>query len=1308
MRQILPQLIIKNYNAGIYQGDLAATCLFIDISGFSSMADVLMQHGQHGAEVLVWIMRQVFDMLNKQILSQGGFIVGFAGDAVTAIFPQEGDSHESLRRALTAAWEYQIQMSNMPKINTVYGTFPISAKAGLAHGCVNWGILRSRDQKRATYYFSGEPVNDSAAAEHHARAGEIILTQGIYEKLTDEITCDVRDEFHLLTAINRDHPVALPISLEEPDVTILRIFFPDDLLVANVPNEFRQVVNLFIQLPDLPTTELAKFMNTLFDVQARYGGLISRIDYGDKGCNLLLFWGAPIAYENDIFRTLNFISELRSQGNYSFRAGITYYVACAGYMGSDLREEYTCYGRGASLAARLMTGALFGEIWLDEKIASRAKSHFDLEFIGELNFKGFSHKEKVYLLLKPKAVSDVFYRGILVGREAELMRLGEFISPIWEGSFAGGLIIWGDAGIGKSRLVDEFRSSDLFQKHHAHWVICQANQLLRQSFDPFRNWLRQYFDISATRDIQGNLDRFHARLQKIIDETENPEILSELTRTTSILAALVDLSWENSLFDQLDAQGRYDNTFIALSTLIKAESQQQSLVLLIEDFQYIDDDSRAFLRYLTRGLAAEAENYPVAILATSRKETTNPPVDQAVFSQQIFLDKISRIALTHLAETNLNGNVAPALLELLSDRADGNPFFAEQIINYLQEENLLSLDEKGWNLNNSANNVGLPVDIHAILIARLDQLTREVRDVIQTASVLGREFEIQILSRMLNDDTNLSTALIEAENASIWSAITHIRYLFHHALLRDAAYTMQMQARREELHAMAVQALEYLYSDHIQSHYAELAYHAEHANMIEKACRYLQLAGDNSREAYQNTLAVDYYTRALRLIPEGDLPARFTLLLNREKAYSFQGQIEHQKQDIEQLRILATYLDKEMQVEVDLRFVKILVDSGNYSQAISKIQAVISVARGIGKLDIAVQAYILWAVSLYRQGILPLAIRQNQKGLVLARKTGALDAEAKLLNTLGLIHLEQKDLDKAKLYFEASLNIASDINSLSMKARILNNLGMLSGYLGDLFSAQDYYERSLELAREIGDRKGESLVLTNLGWIVGTLGDYPKAREYSQQTLRNSRETGDRFTEAYSLINLSSQTGAWGEFEDALTYAKQGLELTRLIGDPSGEAWAWTYLGHSLLATGYLDDAENAYRKALAIRQTLNQPVLATEPGAGLAKTLMISGDIASAKAQVDLILEHIDKGGNFEGTDEPLRVYLNCYLVLQAGKHARAKEILLIAYRNLQERVANLKDETAKRDFVENIAYNHDIQTAWQQQIDNLDQNPI
>ena len=183
MHRIIPEIIVANYRANNQRGSFMAASMFLDISGFSTMVDTLIQRGQFGSEVLAKMMRQVFDPIVNAVFEQGGLIVGYAGDAVTALYPIETDPVEAARRALASAYCIQQGMLSNPFYETPFGTFRISAKIGLAVGGVSWGILRSRNGEKATYYFRGIAVDDASKAEHQARAGEILLAQEIYELL---------------------------------------------------------------------------------------------------------------------------------------------------------------------------------------------------------------------------------------------------------------------------------------------------------------------------------------------------------------------------------------------------------------------------------------------------------------------------------------------------------------------------------------------------------------------------------------------------------------------------------------------------------------------------------------------------------------------------------------------------------------------------------------------------------------------------------------------------------------------------------------------------------------------------------------------------------------------------------------------------------------------------------------------------------------------------------------------------------------------------------------------------------------------
>ncbi|NJC98019.1 MAG: hypothetical protein FIB03_17070, partial [Anaerolineae bacterium] len=357
MHRVVPELIVENYRAGRYRGEFPAVGMFLDLSGFSTMTDALMQHGQHGAEVLASLMRGVFDPLVKTILAYGGKIVSFMGDGILVFFPITDDAGDAALRALASAWIVQQNLLERSMQQTVYGRFVFSIKIGLSLGPVSWGILRSENGGQATYYFRGPVVDDSTAAEKEASAGEILLSGKLHDVFGELVRTRPSGTFYRFDAFHVDLPRPVPLQLPPVDLEVSKVFMPEDVILRDARGEFRQIVNLFMRFPDLPDERLRTFMRLAFELKKRYGGLITRLDFGDKGCNLLMLWGAPVAYENDIVRALNFILDLQEDVDFPVTAGVTYYIAHAGYLGSELCEDYTCYGWGVNLASRFMMTA---------------------------------------------------------------------------------------------------------------------------------------------------------------------------------------------------------------------------------------------------------------------------------------------------------------------------------------------------------------------------------------------------------------------------------------------------------------------------------------------------------------------------------------------------------------------------------------------------------------------------------------------------------------------------------------------------------------------------------------------------------------------------------------------------------------------------------------------------------------------------------------------------------------------------------------------------------------------------------------
>ncbi|MCB9135659.1 MAG: tetratricopeptide repeat protein [Anaerolineales bacterium] len=1313
---LVPDFILQQFRAGVRRGQFTGVGMFVDISGFSNMTDTLMAHGQHGAEVLATVMRNVFTPLIQTVHEHEGFIATLAGDAFTALFPFErmADAGPVCAEAIQAAWEIQQQMALHAAQVTPYGTYPVSAKMGVAVGEAVWGILTSEDEQRATYFFRGSAVEECAEAEHAARAGEIILDAVVCQNAPIHAQVEPYGEYFRLTSIGAAEDPDTGNLLEwgtmmlPPGPGDMVRFFPEILVTQEHTGEFRQVVNLFIQLPTIRAEdELKGFMQAFFTLQERYGGLLNRVDFGDKGAHLLVFWGAPISYQNDIGRALNFILKLQTLTSLPLTAGLTYRISHAGFIGSPLREEFTCYGRGVNLAARFMTAAPRGEIWADEEISRRVANYFELKPLGARAFKGFSEPQPVYQLLERKEQTASSYQGAFVGREAELAQLEAFIGPAMEGRFAGVMVIRGEAGIGKSRLVSTLQVSASLQNHtHAPlWALCQNDQILQEALNPFRYWLRQYCHQSTLESEAKNKQHFSEKLDELVLATHDPALVNELERTRSFLGALLDLRWPGSLYEQLEGPARLENTLTGLATLIQAESLRQPIILLLEDVQWLDADSRTFLSRFARTLMASNTAYPIAILATYRAENTRHAQDEmmgeGVAYQELVLKAFGESELAHLGEVVLGAPIGETLLGLLVQRAEGNPFFAEQILRYLKENGDLQRLENGHICVRQdlleRKKMFLPTDVRVLLVARLDQLARELRDLVQAAAVLGQEFEVRVLMGMLREEKAVEERIKKVEEEAIWTAISQLRYLFRHALLRDAAYRMQVRVRRQRLHRMAVESLEQLYFENLAPHYGTLGYHAERAGLNDKARGYLQKAGDAAREAYQNSEAVDYYTHALAVTPEEMAEKRFDILVAREDAFFKLGNRGAGTEDLTALWQLAEEsLGYSQQAKIALLRSRFFDAVGDYEQAIETAQTGLALAETSGDQAQLGHAFLHLGTAFWWQGKYAEADKQAQQALKIFDSLRDDAGRGDTYYLLGETATSTGNYTAAETYLTEALKIFQKLAVPGREASLLNDLGLLMSHQQKYMLAETYHAQSLEIYNRIGDRKGIGKAVNNIGVIHHVLGAYAAAQQAYSQALFISRESGDRQEEAIALNNLGEVLLRQEIYEEAQSTFEKALAIERELGIRYFEAHTLSVYGETLLARREQHAAGDVFRQVMELRKALGQDFLATAPNLGLAQVAAQRGDKKEALHYLDEALAVLEKFGA-NGYEDPLSIYWGCYALLKAFDDPRAGQMLQTTHTLLLEQVTSLPDEQSRAAFLQNIATNRKILEAIQ-----------
>lgn len=1341
------------------------TALFADISGFTPLTEALTRTlgTRRGAEELTRQLNQVYDALIAEVDRYHGSVIGFSGDAITCWF----DGEAGPQQALAAAQAMQQAMNAFAAIPVPDGgTVSLAVKTALASGPVR-RFLVGDPAVHLLDALAGATLQRMSHAEHVANRGEIVADVATVDQLGDSVQVsewrtltetpdaarktDVLERYAVLTdlssvAASAPWPPLPPLSEEQVRPWLLPAVYErlnaglDDFLT-----ELRPAVALFLRFSgiDYDTDEdadvkLSTYIEWVQSVLTRFEGILVDLTIGDKGSYLYAAFGAPIAHEDDAQRAVSTALALCAPPEtFSFiepvQIGVSQGMMRTGACGGTMRRTYAILGDEVNLAARLMQNATPGQVLVSQHVRDAADSAFEWETLPPIRVKGKRQTVPVARPVRERQILVDFssYKGTLIGRETELAQLNEFLQPIFEGRLAGVASVYGEAGMGKSRLIYELHQR---LSHPVRWLTCPAEQILRQSLSVFKTFLRDYFGQEAHRDEAENKARFELQMDALLIDCTDGALHDELERRRSFLGALIDLHWPNSAYEQLEPKLRFENTQVALRALILAESKRQSLILQVEDAHWLDSDSQQVLQMIVQNAA----DYPLAILISSRywddgrRLALNIPPE--VPQQVIALNQLTPAGIRAMATQSLNGAISDDLAALLAEKTNGNPFFVEQLALDLRERGLLSQSDGLWTIQ-GRDLPEVPAGINAVLIARLDRLEAHVKAVVQVASVVGHEFEVRVLAHMLQEDQQLIARVQQAETEAIWSALSEAQYLFRHALLRDAAYAMQLQQHLRQWHALAGGAIEQLYAADLAARAASLAYHFGRAEDRERERHYSRMAGERAAAAFANSEAAAFLSRALELTT--DPTARYELLLAREKTYDLMGDAPAQEGDLDVLQALAESLnDDRRRIEVWLRRASHEEYIGSYGASVQSAAQAAALADVTEAVADRAAAHYQLGRALWRQAENSAARVESERALALAREGNLAVIEARTLLILGNIAFGISDYPEARRRYEEALTLRRRIGDRQGEAITLNNLGSLALRQGDLSSSADYSKQSLEVAREIGDRRTEGIALSNLGNLSETQGDEAGAQGYYEQALKLSRATGDRRSENIALNNLSEIAVRQGDYAAARTFNERALTLSRQIEDRFNEvvglafaslialqtgdhgaayqsgqqmsaiardidsrfdqARALTLIGHAALNDR--SAAASAYREALTIQTELGQTNAVLESTAGLARLALLSGDVAAALEHIETIWDKL-QGEPLEGMDDPFRVYLISWQVLDAAKDGRVGAFLERTYRLLQKQAERFSSDEARRHFLEDVPSHRELVRAWEMQ---------
>jgi len=659
--------------------------------------------------------------------------------------------------------------------------------------------------------------------------------------------------------------------------------------------------------------------------------------------------------------------------------------------------------------------------------------------------------------------------------------------------------------------------------------------------------------------------------------------------------------------------------------------------------------------------------------------------------------------------------------DLVRKRADGNPFFAEELVYFLRDNALITVtteaDEPRCVVSGDLTRAvqTLPDTIQGLILSRIDRLPPDKQLTLKVAAVIGRTFGFTLLRDTLGEQMELSDQLLKSH----LDALTHLdltpleapepelTYIFKHIITQEAAYETLLFAQRRQLHRTVAVWYERAYQGASDLSAGDLTlpllvYHWHQAEDIDRERHFAGLAGKWAAAQFANIEAAGYFSRALKLTPETDLTARYDLLLAREAVNDLRGERPAQAEDLAALAALAGEMhDTRHGAEVALRQANYAEVISDYAVALEAVQRAVEQATQAQDSAHTAEAYIEWGKVFWRRGSYDEARTPLERALSLAREAQNRPAETKSLYYLGNVYLDQGNYAKAQTHFQQALEAYRAAGHRQGEADSLNNLGRIQVELGDQTVARDYYEQVLSIFRTTGDRRGETITLLNLGVLYCDMGDYATARDYHQQALGIYLTIGDRIGEAASLVNLGLVYHGLDDNQTAQQYCKRALAIQQEVGDRRGQGYSLTYLGHALAGLGEFEAATKAYDEALQLRRELGQQGLTMDDLAGLARVAIAQGQTRQAREQVNEILAWLDTNGA-SGIEYPLQVYLTCYQVLRAttdGDPAameRAQAILTTAYNTLMEQTDRVRDPALRQSFLEGIQANREIVVAW------------
>jgi predicted ATPase/class 3 adenylate cyclase len=959
---------------------------------------------------------------------------------------------------------------------------------------------------------------------------------------------------------------------------------------------------------ELDPEDWAEIMDEAFDYMAapiyRYEGTLARM----MGDGFLAFFGAPIAHEDDPQRAvragLDIIHDLgpfrerieREYGlDFNVRVGINTGPVVVGDIGSDLHLEYTAMGDAINLASRMEETAEPGTVQLADSTYRLVAPLFDWEALGRVQVKGKGEPVVAYRPLGPKEHPGRI-RGIeglespMVGRSREFVSLLGDMNSLEEGP---GKIVFilGEAGLGKSRLISELKGEwSKLVPDESKWLESQAVPYERsRPYSLFERPIRDALGIEPDDSPAVKRERIEKGLEAFPEEKR--DLLSQ---------AVAALIVRDEAVEEQPLQGEALKR--ALHDLLLSECETNAsggpFAYIFDDLHWADPASSE----LIGSIFTLAHEYPVLFLAAMRPHREAPGWRLKLQAAEKHASLYREIDLAPLSEDDSEAlidnllaisDLPGRLRELILEKAEGNPFFVEEVVRSLIDSGAVARDDTGarWQAAGPIGEITIPDNVQALLISRIDRLEREARRTLQLASVIGRTFYERVLDYINDRVSDLARQLESLQRAEMILAAAgypEMAYRFRHELTRDAAYGTILRRERRAYHRRVGQAIEELLPERTGELALELAGHFDQGGEKRKALEYYQVAAEASARIYANEEAAEQYAYAIAnglSIATGERLTR--LYLARGRVLEHAGRYDEAIDGYDELEALGRAReDQEMVLAALIALSRVqatLNDRYDPVRARELADRALALAEGLGNRE--AEATIYWILMLLGRvegAGDEAAVEYGERSLAIARENDLREQLAYTLHDLARPYLATHQFEKAVESLEEAGRLFRELGDLPMLADNLTTQASGYHYLGQLEKAVTLAEEALALSRRSINLWGQSYALGTVSGLYFELGLVDKALASARNSLSLAGEAGFAGADYFVRILLAQAYLRLGDYDRALHLAEEMTDRALIpsaafdVAAVVGLAKALIYLamGEPETAAGLLHDME--------------------------------------------------------------------------------------------------------------------------------------